>query len=117
VVATNTISKPENTTNTANSGDTLSSGGEYSGICPGLLEAGPISPASRFRYNPVDLVGLCDRTRCLIRTCIPILCIFTGNYFILMKVVHRVHSLGSKWYTPNVHGAASLGTNSVTDPN
>jgi hypothetical protein len=48
VVATHTISKPEYTTNNAISGDTLSSGGEYSGICPGLLEAGPISPASRF---------------------------------------------------------------------
>jgi hypothetical protein len=70
-------------------GDTLSSGGEYSGICPGLLEAGPISPASRFRYNPLDLAELCDRIRCLIRTCIPILRIFTGNYFPLMKVVQR----------------------------
>jgi hypothetical protein len=37
MVATHTISKPENTTNTANSGDTLSSGGEYSGICPGNI--------------------------------------------------------------------------------
>lgn len=88
MVATHTISKPEYTTNNANSGDTLSSGGEYSGICPGLLEAGPISPASRFRYNPLDLAELCDRIHCLIRTCIPILRIFTGNYFPLMKVVH-----------------------------